>query len=163
MNTQKFADGSYGYVAYNSPSADSTAQAVIALNSMGIDASASVKALRTYINSATGAAKDYAGKDNTMSSYQTLLALVNYNAVSSGANGVYKYTEPVTETTSAAVTAATTDSSTSQTEKQSATTEKSMSVKIPKTGGKTGVTSLAAAFVLSCATAVVIKRKNGTD
>ena len=87
IKTQQFDDGSFGYVAWNSKSGESTSQVIIALCMLGIDPTGSeyskadgnpVSALAQFVDSSTGAALDYSNQPNTLSSYQMLMALNSY-------------------------------------------------------------------------------------
>ncbi len=162
IETQKFSDGAYGYVAYDSRSAESTAQAIIAKCALGTDCEDSVIALKTFINAETGAAKDYSGADNTMSSYQTLLALVEYDNFVNGNGSIYKYQEPVTQTTTQQATStevpSTAESTTSTTEAEATTNTDA--VDIPKTGGKSYCAAAVSVCLLAIGTAAVVRKKN---
>ncbi len=165
VETQKFSDGAYGYVAYGSKSAESTAQAIIAKCALGIDCADSVTALKTFINPETGAAKDYSGADNTMSSYQTLLALVEYDNFVNGNGSIYKYKEPVTETTAQEESSTEVQPSGESTTKAETTNKAEVTtnkdaVDIPKTGGKSYCAAAVSVCLLALGSAVVIKRKN---
>lgn len=163
IETQKFSDGSYGYTAYNSPSAESTAQAIIAKLALGLECNDSVSALKTYINASTGAAKDYLGNDNTMTSYQTLLALIDVKDVANGGKGIYKYQQSVEETTTEENSTEVTDDKENTTEENGIdaeiTTSNSNKVDIPKTGGKSFVCSFCALTVMGAGAFYCMRKK----
>lgn len=162
LQTQKFDDGSYGYTAWSSPSAESTAQAIIANNCLGKDCDDSVTALKTYINAETGGAKDYTGSDNTMTSYQTLLALLDVKSHAEGGKGIYKYVAPeVTESTTEAETTSTTTASAQTTTAVSVTkATDSKKVNIPRTGGNAAMTVFVGLALVTGAASLVVRKKD---
>lgn len=162
LETQKFEDGSYGYVAWSSPSAESTAQAIIAKNCLGKECDDSVTALKTYINAETGAAKDYQGADNTMTSYQTLLALLDVKSHAAGGKGIYKYVAPVVEesSTDPETTANETTTAAETTVEASVTKATGEKVNIPRTGGNAAMTVFVSLALVTGATALVVRKKD---
>ncbi len=162
LETQKFADGSYGYVAWSSPSAESTAQAIIAKNCLGKDCDDSVTALKTYINAETGGAKDYTGNDNTMTSYQTLLALLDVKSRAAGGKGIYKYVAPVVEesSTDPETTANETTTAAEITSKAAVTKASGEKVNIPRTGGNAAMSVFVSLALVTGAAALVIRKKD---
>ncbi len=162
LETQKFADGSYGYVAWSSPSAESTAQAIIAKNCLGKDCDDSVTALKTYINAETGGAKDYTGNDNTMTSYQTLLALLDVKSHAAGGKGIYKYVAPVVEESSTDPETTTAESATAAeiTSKAAVTKASGEKVNIPRTGGNAAMSVFVSLALVTGAAALVVRKKD---
>ncbi len=162
LETQKFADGSYGYVAWSSPSAESTAQAIIAKNCLGKDCDDSVTALKTYINAETGAAKDYQGADNTMTSYQTLLALLDVKSHAAGGKGIYKYVAPEVEesSTDPETTAPETTTAAETTVEASVTRATGEKVNIPRTGGNAAMSVFVSLALVTGAAALVVRKKD---
>lgn len=162
LETQKFADGSYGYVAWSSPSAESTAQAIIAKNCLGKDCDDSVTALKTYINAETGGAKDYTGNDNTKTSYQTLLALLDVKSHAAGDKGIYKYVAPVVEESSTDPETTTAESATAAeiTSKAAVTKASGEKVNIPRTGGNAAMSVFVSLALVTGAAALVIRKKD---
>ncbi len=158
LETQKFDDGSYGYVAWSSKSAESTAQAIIAKNCLGKPCDDSVTALKGFINPETGAGKDYTGADNTMTTYQTLLALLDVKDRAAGGNGIYKYTAPVPVDTTTEVDTTASESSTDAT--VTPTTAKSNKVDIPRTGGNTAVSVFVGLALATGAASLVLRKKD---
>ncbi len=162
LETQKFADGSYGYVVWSSPSAESTAQAIIAKNCLGKDCDDSVTALKTYINAETGGAKDYTGNDNTMTSYQTLLALLDVKSHAAGGKGIYKYVAPVVEASSTDPETTTAESATAAeiTSKAAVTKASGEKVNIPRTGGNAAMSVFVSLALVTGAAALVVRKKD---
>ncbi len=162
LETQKFADGSYGYVVWSSPSAESTAQAIIAKNCLGKDCDDSVTALKTYINAETGGAKDYTGNDNTMTSYQTLLALLDVKSRAAGGKGIYKYVAPVVEESSTDPETTTAESATAAeiTSKAAVTKASGEKVNIPRTGGNAAMSVFVSLALVTGAAALVVRKKD---
>lgn len=158
LETQKFDDGAYGYVAWSSKSAESTAQAIIAKNCLGKPCDDSVTALKTFINPETGAGKDYTGADNTMTTYQTLLALLDVKDRAEGGKGVYKYVAPVPVDTTTKVDTTASESSTDATAVP--TTAKSNKVDIPRTGGNTAVSVFVGLALATGAASLVLRKKD---
>lgn len=158
LETQKFDDGSYGYVAWSSKSAESTAQAIIAKNCLGKPCDDSVTALKGFINPETGAGKDYTGADNTMTTYQTLLALLDVKDRAEGGKGIYKYTAPVPVDTTTEVDTTVSESSTDATVVP--TTAKSNKVDIPRTGGNTAVSVFVGLALATGAASLVLRKKD---
>lgn len=161
LETQKFDDGAYGYVAWSSKSAESTAQAIIAKNCLGEACDDSVTALKTFINPETGAGKNaYSGEDDVMTTYQTLLALLDVKDRAEGGKGVYKYVAPVPVDTTTEVDTTASESSTDAT--VAPTTAKSNKVDIPRTGGNTAV-SVFVGLALAAGAASLAFRKKDED
>lgn len=158
LETQKFDDGSYGYVEWSSKSAESTAQAIIAKNCLGKPCDDSVTALKGFINPETGAGKDYTGADNTMTTYQTLLALLDVKDRAEGGNGIYKYTAPVPVDTTTEVDTTASESSTDATAVP--TTAKSNKVDIPRTGGNAAVSVFVGLALATGAASLVLRKKD---
>lgn len=155
VETQKFDDGSYGYKAYNSPSADSTAQAIIALCILKSNPGNSLNALKSYIDD-SGAAKDYSGAPNTMSSYQTLLALIENDNYLSGKGSIFDFAEET------ATTVTVKDNDTTKTNETTSVilTTGNNNVDIPKTGGTISSIFAFSAIFAVAGISVVLRKKN---
>lgn len=167
IKTQQYDDGSFGYIAYNSKSGESTAQVIIALTMLGINPAGSeyskengnpVSALAQFIDENTGAGLDYSSSPSTLTSYQLLMGYDANLRFDNNLNNIYTM-DKSEEITTAEATEKTEETTENTTEKKAENETTAQTVDIPKTGNSGGFVFAAAVLFVGAAAVTASKKK----